>query len=187
MSTGRSEIVSDESEHLILVDGADSELGTLSKAACHDGSGILHRAFSLFVFNLEGELLIQQRAPDKRLWPKYWSNSCCSHPRSGESMETATQRRCQQELGFATTFSFAYKFEYQAEFGALGAEHELCSVFVGSYDGEPRINQAEIAAHRWIAPYDLDEMLAQNPEHFTPWFHLEWTSLRKNHAQLLPA
>ncbi|MFT7651007.1 MAG: isopentenyl-diphosphate delta-isomerase [Limisphaerales bacterium] len=187
MSTGRREIVSNESEHLILVDSADGELGTLSKSACHDGPGILHRAFSLFIFNPEGELLIQQRAADKRLWPSFWSNSCCSHPRSGESLETATQRRCQQELGFTTPLQFVYKFEYHAEFGDLGAERELCSVFVGAFDGAMRINQAEISAHRWIAPHELDAELAENPERFTPWFHLEWASLRNNHPQLLPA
>src|SRR5471030_3052775 len=86
---------------LILVDEADRSLGFLSKSLCHEGRGILHRAFSLLIFNDAGDLLIQQRAAGKRLWPLYWSNSCCSHPRSGESMEAATQRRLRQELGIA--------------------------------------------------------------------------------------
>ena len=94
-------IVSSESEELILVDRADNEIGFISKADAHDGAGILHRAFSLFLFNDEGELLVQQRAPGKRLWGGYWSNSCCSHPRRGESMLTATGRRLEEELNLA--------------------------------------------------------------------------------------
>src|SRR5262249_23196035 len=86
-------------EALIVVDEADNKLGQLSKELCHQGRGVLHRAFSLLIFNASGELLIQQRARSKRLWPMYWSNSCCSHPRSGETMEGATQRRLREELG----------------------------------------------------------------------------------------
>ena len=86
-------IVSSEAEELILVDPDDNETGYLSKAECHDGQGILHRAFSLFLFNADGELLLQQRGATKRLWPEFWSNSICSHPRRGESMQVATRRR----------------------------------------------------------------------------------------------
>ena len=93
-------IVSDESEPLILVDEADREIGHLDKGACHDGKGVLHRAFSLFIFNDSGELLLQQRSAQKRLWPLFWSNSCCSHPRKGESMETAVERRLAQDGRF---------------------------------------------------------------------------------------
>ena len=91
-------VVSSESEALILVDENDREIGFSSKDSCHDGPGILHRAFSLFIFNTAGELLLQQRSAGKRLWPLYWSNSCCSHPRAGETMELAVNRRLQQEL-----------------------------------------------------------------------------------------
>ena len=98
----RSEIVSDDAELLILVDSQDQALGHLDKAACHDGSGILHRAFSLFIFNSQGQLLLQQRAANKRLWGGYWSNSCCSHPRKAETMQQAVSRRCEQELGSST-------------------------------------------------------------------------------------
>ena len=105
---------SPESELLILVDTHDQETGSLGKAECHDGDGILHRAFSVFLFNDRGELLLQQRSADKRLWPMYWTNTCCSHPRQGESMQVATERRLQQELNTASTLEFIYKFEYQA-------------------------------------------------------------------------
>jgi isopentenyl-diphosphate delta-isomerase type 1 len=120
-----------DSESLILVDEADREVGHLSKAECHHGRGVLHRAFSLLIFNGDGELLLQQRAASKRLWPLYWSNSCCSHPRRAESMETAIHRRLREELGVRCPLQFLFKFQYQAQFDAAGAEQELCSVFIG--------------------------------------------------------
>ena len=181
-----TEIVSSDTESLILVDSDDEILGHLDKSACHDGDGILHRAFSLFIFNAAGELLMQQRASDKRLWPGYWSNSCCSHPRQSETMEEAVQRRCEQELGFRTPLKFIYKFEYRAEFGQLGSEHELCSVYVGTFDGTARVNRNEIAAIRWIAPAQLDLELDQTPEAFTPWFAMEWRRLRREFGAQLP-
>lgn len=178
----KSEIVSDEAEQLILVDSQDNPLGHLDKSACHDGSGVLHRAFSLFVFNPDGELLIQQRAANKRLWPNFWSNSCCSHPREHESMDIAVQRRCEQELGFRTPLKFLYKFEYSAQYLDLGSEHELCSVFIGTFDGAPRINTTEIAAWRWIAQDELDRALDDAGDQFTPWFKLEWQRLKQDYA-----
>ena len=108
-------------EPLILVDDADHEIGHLDRANCHAGSGVLHRAFSLFIFNGNGELLLQQRAPGKRLWPLYWSNSCCSHPRRAESMDTAIHRRLHEELGLACPLHFLFKFQYQAQFDPLAA------------------------------------------------------------------
>ncbi len=160
--------------------------GHLPKAQCHDGDGVLHRAFSLFIFNPAGELLLQQRAPQKRLWPNFWSNSCCSHPRQGETLDIAVQRRCEEELGFRTPLKFVYKFEYSAQYLDLGSERELCSVFVGSFDGSPTVNATEIKAIRWIAPDALDTELAEQPDTFTPWFLMEWRALRENHPAALP-
>src|SRR5947207_3387152 len=114
MLTPASSIVSFEDEPLILVDGNDQELGFATKAACHDGVGLLHRAFSVFLFNPAGELLLQQRSAQKRLWPLYWANSCCSHPRRGESLPAAVERRTREELALATPLAFVYKFVYQA-------------------------------------------------------------------------
>ena len=185
-TTQRHDIVSDDSEALILVNSEDEEIGSLDKSACHDGNGVLHRAFSLFIFNAEGELLLQRRGRDKRLWPGYWSNSCCSHPRVGESMAEAVQRRCQQELGFTTQLDFVYKFEYSAQFENEGTEHELCSVYVGQYNGELNINAAEIDDIRWVAPNILDQDLANQPELYSPWLKLEWHQLRAHYSDLLP-
>jgi isopentenyl-diphosphate delta-isomerase len=178
-------VVSSDDEKLILVDEDDREQGELSKAACHDGDGVLHRAFSAFLFNRSGELLLQQRAPSKRLWPGFWSNSCCSHPRQGESMATATERRLDEELNLAADLRFVYKFRYQASYGDLGSEHELCHVFLGRIDADVRANGEEIAAIRFVTAETLDAELEQNPGRFTPWFKLEWDALKTEHSDVL--
>ncbi|MEX2496299.1 MAG: isopentenyl-diphosphate Delta-isomerase, partial [Woeseia sp.] len=131
MRDDHNRTVSSDDEQLILVDENDVEIGHLDKSSCHDAGGVLHRAFSLFVFGPDGKLLMQQRGADKRLWPLYWSNSCCSHPRRGESMEVATQRRLRDELNIGAELEFVYKFAYQADFGKDGAENELCWVYLG--------------------------------------------------------
>jgi len=179
-------VVSFDSERLILVDEADREIGHASKADAHAGRGILHRAFSLFVFNPAGELLLQQRAASKPLWPGYWANSCCSHPRGGEDTETATQRRLREELGFTCPLDFVYKFQYHAEYFDAGSESELCWVYVGVSDAPVRVNDTEIAAWRYVAPAALDREIAESPEHFTPWLKMEWQRLRGEFAKCLP-
>jgi isopentenyl-diphosphate delta-isomerase len=177
-----------DSEPLILVDGGDRRLGHLSKSKCHEGRGVLHRAFSLLIFNARGELLIQQRAAAKRLWPLYWSNSCCSHPRRAESMAVATRRRLSEELGIECDLKFLFKFQYHAQFDADGAEHELCSVFIGRSDAVPRINREEIADWRWVAPELLQrQMSSADKLRFTPWFMLEWSRIWRDHRAEVPA
>jgi isopentenyl-diphosphate Delta-isomerase len=171
---------------LILVDEDDRGLGFLSKTLCHEGRGVLHRAFSLLIFNDGGELLIQQRAASKRLWPMYWSNSCCSHPRGNESMETATQRRLHEELGIRCPLHFLFKFQYQAQFDATGAENELCSVFVGRSREPIKANSQEILNWRWISPQALQREIADDGARtFTPWFILEWSRIWRDHRQAL--
>lgn len=178
-------IVSSDSEELILVDEHDNELGFLSKQQCHDGDGILHRAFSLFVFNVMGELLLQKRSADKRLWPLFWSNSCCSHPRKGESMEVATRRRLQEELDVQADLEFVYKFSYRAQFGEHGSENELCSVFLGRTDQTYSANANEIAEARFVSIDALSNELQTNAEEFTPWFKMEWERLSGEFAATL--
>ncbi len=178
----RDEAVSFDDEELILVDDRDRELGHLSKVKCHEGDGVLHRAFSLFVFNHEGELLLQQRAAGKRLWPLFWSNSCCSHPRRGERMEEAVHRRLWQEIGIEAELDYLYKFRYQARYDAGGAEHELCWVYLGVSDQEPRPNRQEIADWCWASPARLDAELVSRAERYTPWFKMEWKRLRGEFA-----
>ncbi len=181
------EVVSSEAEELILVDRDDQAVGFRDKAACHDGDGILHRAFSLFVFNPQGELLLQQRSAQKRLWPLYWSNSCCSHPRRGETMEVAVNRRLKQELGMRGRLKYLYKFAYHAAFGALGSERELCWVYVGTSDDEVKANANEIAAWRYVDPERLSAEIEARPDRFTPWLKLEWQRLRTDFRPELEA
>jgi len=164
---------------LILVDADDRETGYLSKVECHDGDGILHRAFSVFLFNDQGELLLQKRSADKRLWPMYWTNTCCSHPRQRESMQLATERRLQQELDTASALEFIYKFAYQARFGDLGSENELCSVYLGRLEREATANDAEIAALRYAGVKTLQAEIESNPDNYTPWFKMEWQRLNE--------
>jgi isopentenyl-diphosphate Delta-isomerase len=174
--------VAPEMESLILVDEADREVGHLDKAQCHQGPGVLHRAFSLLIFNDQGELLLQQRAAAKRLWPLYWSNSCCSHPRRFETLDAAIHRRLHEELGLRCELRFLFKFQYQAQFDALGAEQELCSVFIGRAAGPVRINPSEILAWRWISPQDLQaELAGPDAGKFTPWFVMEWERIWRDH------
>jgi isopentenyl-diphosphate delta-isomerase len=180
--------ISAETEALILVDSADREVGHMSKERCHQGRGILHRAFSLLIFNDAGELLLQQRSAQKRLWPLYWSNSCCSHPRRHESVDTAIVRRLQEELGIRCPLHFLFKFQYQAQFDADGAEHELCSVFVGRCTQRLRVNQQEILNWRWVTQEALQaEMNSREAaSKFTPWFRLEWAQIQREHRSALP-
>ncbi len=184
-NSSQHRIVSDDADQLILVNSADEPVGTLDKAACHDGQGTLHRAFSLFILNSAGELLLQQRHASKRLWPAYWANSCCSHPRAGESMEQAVQRRAEEELGIQVQPQFLYKFEYQASYGGLGAEHELCWVYLARSDARPQVNLTEVQDWRWVTPEALDAALTRLPEQYTPWLHLEWSRLQRDFADLL--
>ena len=175
-----------DSDSLILVDEADREVGHLDKARCHEGRGVLHRAFSLLIFNDAGELLLQQRSAGKRLWPLFWSNSCCSHPRRAETMEQAIHRRLYEELGLRCPLQFLFKFQYQAQFDAAGAEQELCSVFVGRTSDPVRIDPSEILAWRWISPAALQaELAGAGAERFTPWFVMEWERILRDHPDVL--
>ena len=178
-------VVSSEDEQLILVDRDDNEIGYRSKAECHDGDGVLHRAFSIFLFNDAGELLLQKRAAKKRLWPGYWSNSICSHPRRGESLQIATARRLDDELGVEASLERVYHFCYRARFGEPGSEHELCHVFLGRLHGEIGPNRNEIDAVRLIERGAVDGELRDNADKFTPWFRQEWRTLSEDYSDYL--
>ena len=177
----KNKIVSFEDELLILVDEDDNETGWDTKDVCHNGAGILHRAFSIFIFNNRNELLLQKRSQGKRLWPLFWSNSCCSHPRKGESYEYATTRRLEEELALNAQLNYLYKFQYQAQYNEEGSENELCSVYIGKTNDLPVVNDTEIAEWKYISMDDLDMQLKNNPQDFTPWFKMEWQQLRSKY------
>ncbi|NKI36276.1 isopentenyl-diphosphate Delta-isomerase [Wenzhouxiangella sp. XN79A] len=179
--------VSFDDEPLILVDENDNEIGHRDKVDCHTGHGTLHRAFSVFLFDAQGRVLLQRRANAKPLWPLYWSNSCCSHPRRGESLEFATARRMREELGLESELEHLYSFIYQADFEDRGAEHEYCHVYIGRAHGKIEVHPDEIAEWRWIEPDALDAELAAHPERFTPWFKMEWLELRTTYADRVEA
>ncbi len=181
-------VVSSEEELLIVVDEQDQAVGELSKAACHDGDGVLHRAFSIFLFDGQDRLLIQKRSADKRLWPLYWANSCCSHPRVGETLEVATHRRLSEELGVMSELMFAYRFRYHARFQDLGSEHEVCSVFLGRAEpSKVTPNANEIDAIEWLSLSEVDGLMASQEAEMSvaPWFRLEWERFQCEHAALL--
>jgi len=172
--------ISSPAESLILVDDNDREVGFRPKAECHEGRGLLHRAFSVFLFNPNGDLLLQRRSAQKPLWPLYWSNSCCSHPRESESIEAAGRRRIHEELQLECELRFLYKFKYQASFCDLGSEHELCHVFAGHTDQEVRAHPEEIAEWRYITPDQLSREIAADGDRFTPWLKMEWARIRSD-------
>jgi isopentenyl-diphosphate delta-isomerase len=173
--------VSFDDEMLILVNPADKVIGYRDKLACHLGDGILHRAFSIFIFNDKRQLLLQKRSDTKHLWPLFWSNSCCSHPRKGETMDEAASRRLQEELGIHSQLTYLYKFQYQARFKDVGSENELCSVYVGKSNQTIKTNPNEISEWRFIDPEELEQEMKKFPERFTPWFKMEWEQLRSEY------
>ncbi|MFN0060619.1 MAG: isopentenyl-diphosphate Delta-isomerase [Planctomycetota bacterium] len=167
---------------LILVNSLDRAIGYLDKERCHDGAGVLHRAFSVFLFDAEGRLLLQQRSAAKRLWPGYWSNSCCSHPRRGERIAAAARRRVREELGVrVSALRFEFKFAYHARFQDAGSERELCHVLLGALEPREITRLApdpnEIAAAKWLAPREVNALMASKRARVTPWFRMEWQRL----------
>jgi isopentenyl-diphosphate delta-isomerase len=160
-------------EALILVDENDEEIGVMEKLEAHQNGGALHRAFSIFIFNDAGEMLLQQRALGKYHFGGLWTNACCSHPRPGEKTPDAAQRRLQEEFGFQTPLQKLFSFLYQAHDEKSGlSEWECDHVFIGNWNGAPQPNAEEIGDWRWVTVAELSADLAQNPVHYTPWFRI---------------
>lgn len=177
----------DRRDRLILVNERDEVLGYETRAACHSGKGLLHRAFSVYVFDGEDRLLLQRRGLKKTLWPGYWSNSCCSHPTADEDPESAARRRVEEELGFSTLLSFAFKYQYQAAYEGIGSENELCSVYFGRHAGAVHPSSEEVLACRHASIAEITEELRRHPADFTPWFRIAWERIRADHLHVLAA
>ena len=158
-------------EKVILVSKVDEQLGLMGKMEAHE-KGILHRAFSVFVFNKKGELLLQQRALDKYHSPGLWTNTCCSHQRDGESNIEAGKRRLQEEMGFNCDLKEMFWFVYKAAFDNGLTEHELDHVMIGHYEDDPVVNPEEAAAFKWMAMEDVKKDMQVQPELYTEWFKI---------------
>ena len=156
---------------VILVDEQDREIGIAEKLFAHQHAR-LHRAFSIFIFRKQGqtyELLLQQRDLQKYHTGGLWTNTCCSHPITGEALITTAEKRLQEEMGIETPLTAVGRFHYKAVVGEGLVENEMDHVLIGLYNGEPLINPQEVAAYRWVNAQTLAADLQQHPERYTPW------------------
>ncbi|MGB5237696.1 MAG: isopentenyl-diphosphate Delta-isomerase [Flavobacteriaceae bacterium] len=158
-------------EVVILVNERDEVLGTMPKMKAHE-KAVLHRAFSVFILNDEGEIMLQQRAGDKYHSPLLWTNTCCSHQRVGETNISAGTRRLQEEMGFTTELRELFSFVYKAPFDNGLTEHELDHVMVGFYSDPPVINPKEVADWKWAEPEDIKNDIEINSGQYTAWFKI---------------
>jgi len=156
---------------VILVNRQDEELGTMPKIEAHQ-KALLHRAFSVFVMNRKGEVMLQQRAPNKYHSPNLWTNTCCSHQRLGESNIEAGMRRLKEEMGFRTELKEIFSFIYKAPFENGLTEHEFDHVLLGYYEGEPHINPGEVANWKWMLSEDIKMDMEANTSSYTTWFRI---------------
>lgn len=160
-----------EEEKVILVNEKDEQIGLMPKMEAHE-KALLHRAFSVFVFNQDNELMIQQRAFGKYHSPGLWTNTCCSHQREGESNVQAGKRRLQEEMGFTTELKDTVSFIYKAPFDNGLTEHEFDHILVGYYDGKPNLNPEEVNDWKWMALEDLKVDMEKQPQLYTEWFKI---------------
>ncbi|MDA9587497.1 isopentenyl-diphosphate Delta-isomerase [Flavobacteriaceae bacterium] len=158
-------------EKVVLVDTEDNPIGTMPKMEAHE-KAVLHRAFSVFILNEKGELMLQQRALHKYHSPGLWTNTCCSHQREGEGNIEAGKRRLKEEMGFSTSLEALFSFIYKAPFDNGLTEHELDHVLLGYYKEPPMINLEEVAAWKWMNLDTVAKALEENPEEFTVWFKI---------------
>lgn len=165
-----------EKELVILVNENDEQIGLMEKMEAHE-KAVLHRAFSVFIFNSRGKMLLQQRALQKYHSPGLWTNTCCSHPRDGETLEQATKRRLDEEMGMQCELTKAFDFIYKSDVGQGLTEHELDHVFLGETDQEPNINPDEVAAWKYMTLDDLHRDMENNPQNYTVWFRIAFKEL----------
>ncbi len=158
-------------EYVILVNEKDEPLGYMEKIEAHQ-KAVLHRAFSIFIFNDRNELLLQQRAADKYHSPLLWTNTCCSHQRKGETNQEAGKRRLEEEMGFTCPLQEVFSFIYEAPFDNGLTEHELDHVMIGTYNEPPIINTTEVAAYQWMTLEDVKSNINLHPEIYTEWFKI---------------
>lgn len=172
-------------EKVVLVDPDDKVMGEMEKIQAHK-EGILHRAFSIFVFNTQGEVLLQKRASHKYHSPGLWTNTCCSHPRPGESVLEAAYRRLKEEMGMATRLERKFSFLYKAEFENGLTEHELDHVLFGYSDDKPILNPDEVEDFKYIPMEALTQDIEKHPENYTVWLKHCLNKVLKEKANFTP-
>lgn len=158
-------------ELVVLVNEEDAELGTMEKMEAHE-KGVLHRAFSIFLINSKGELLLHKRAAHKYHSPLLWTNTCCSHPRPNESLQEATARRLQEEMGMSCSMKKAFSFVYKAQLDQGLTEHELDHVFIGQTDDVPKPNPEEVHDYKYVSLESLEANINEHPNEYTEWFKI---------------
>lgn len=158
-------------DQVILVDEKDTPIGTMGKLEVHE-KGLLHRAFSVFIFNDKNEMLLQRRALDKYHSAGLWTNTCCSHPKPNEDTLAAAHRRLKEEMGMATQLQHKSSFIYKTPFDNNLTEHEFDHVFIGHSNSDPKINPEEVDSFKWINIPDLKKEIASSPDQFTSWFKI---------------
>lgn len=163
-------------EQVILVDNSDLEIGVMEKMEAHR-KGLLHRAFSVFIFNGKNELLLQKRALTKYHSAGLWTNTCCSHPRPNETTMDAANRRLMEEMGMKVFLTHKTSFIYRTQFDNDLIEHEFDHVYTGISDKDPDINPEEVDSFRWVGLSDIKEEMSASPEHFTVWFKIAMEKL----------
>lgn len=168
-------------ELVILVDEKDNAIGLMPKMEAHE-KAVLHRAFSVFIFNNKNELMLQQRAAHKYHSPLLWTNTCCSHQREGESNIAAGKRRLEEEMGFSVPLKETISFIYKAPFDNGLTEHELDHILLGYTEDNPRINPEEVASWKWMPLEKVKEDIDQQPEIYTAWFKIIFDNFY-NHIQ----
>ncbi len=171
-------------EHVILVDPYDNAIGSMEKLEAHQ-KGLLHRAFSVVLFNRRGEMLLQKRAAGKYHSAGLWTNTCCSHPQPGERVEDAARRRLFEEMGIDLQPEFAYSFIYKTPLDHDLIENELDHVYVGTFDGTPEINIAEVEDWKFVAVADLRTDMQLHPDRYTYWFRLIVDDARLKPANII--
>ncbi|MGZ5285840.1 MAG: isopentenyl-diphosphate Delta-isomerase [Flavisolibacter sp.] len=167
-----------EKTMVILVDGHDNQTGIMEKMEVHQ-KGLLHRAFSIFIFDTHGRMLLQQRAATKYHGGLLWTNACCSHPMPGEETLDAAYRRLEEELGFTTTLEEIFSFVYRAEVENDLVEHEFDHVFAGTYESDIFPNEMEVASYRYETLDQVKQELENHPSHFTTWFGIAFPAIEK--------
>ena len=165
-------------QQVILVNTEDEMTGTAGKMEVHR-EGLLHRAFSVFIFNSKGEMLLQQRAINKYHSGGLWTNACCSHPNPGEQTEVAATRRLREEMGFETELEKVFDFVYKAEFENGLIEHEFDHVFTGEYDGVIDYSREEVMDYTWRSMQEIHKSIENDPSQYTAWFRLAFPMIEK--------